>query len=193
MPRETAQEQGRVGARTAQRWLEATTFVELPWNSYKNEAQCEVECLDDSVKVFDLAGYFLHDDRTPVAVEVKNVTTDAHLRDKYHEFLAVAYSSTARRSVKSRVDDKRQFMWVSWHPFGPISRWTQLESVEEIECALKEYEHLLNGHRIDPAILRLVSDRIWVLTFNPKQERLSLDAEELAKVLTALPRKRTTL
>ncbi|MFD6516599.1 hypothetical protein [Rhodococcus sp. NPDC060176] len=193
MPREATQEQGRIGARTAQRWLEATTFVELPWNSYKNEALCEVECLNDSVKVFDLAGYFLKEERTPVSVEVKNVTTDSHLREKYHEFLAVAYSSTARRLSKSRADDKRNFMWVSWHPFGPMNRWAHLESPDEIQTALSSHKELLGDHEVDQQILRTVSERTWVLTFNPKQESLSLDADELAKVLTALPRKKSTL
>ncbi|MBF4999325.1 hypothetical protein IRT45_19440 [Nocardia sp. BSTN01] len=193
MPREASQEKGRVGARTAQRWLEATTFVELPWNSYHHEALCEIECLDDSTKMFDLAGYFLTDERTPISVEVKNVDTDAHLRDKFHEFLAVAYSSTAKRKLKSRPDDKREFMWVSWHPFGPMNRWTKLASVEEIEISLGEYSGLLNGHEVDRELLQVVSERIWVLTFNPKQEMLSLDADDLSKVMAALPRKRTTL
>ncbi|MFQ6398970.1 hypothetical protein ACLMAJ_36730 [Nocardia sp. KC 131] len=193
MPREASQEKGRVGARTAQRWLEATTFIELPWNSYKHEAQCEIECLGDSIKMFDLAGYFLTEERTPVSVEVKNVDSEDHLREKFHEFLAVAYSSTARRKLKKRADDKREFMWVSWHPFGPMSRWAKLSSTEEIELSLTEYPKLLDGQVVDTSILQEVSKRIWVLTFNQRQETLSLDAEELDKVMAALSRKRTTL
>ncbi|WP_280373889.1 hypothetical protein [Nocardia wallacei] len=193
MPREASQEKGRIGARTAQRWLEATTFVELPWNSYHHEALCEIECLDDSTKMFDLAGYFLTEERAPISVEVKNVDTESHLKEKFHEFLAVAYSSTARRLEKSRPDDKREFMWVSWHPFGPMNRWAKLTSAEEIELAVEEYPSLLGGHAIDRSVVQTVSERIWLLTFNPKQETLSLDADELSRVMAALSRKRTTL
>lgn len=194
MAKETTQEQGRRGARTAQRWLEASTFLVLPWNSYAHEPQCEALCLDGTVKGFDLAGYFFKDSR-PVLVEVKHVTSDDHLQDKFHEFLAVAYSSTAKRLEPGpsgkpiRPDDRREFMWVSWHPFNPMSRWAHLESPDEIREALRKNPHLIPDHEISEDLLRLVASRVWVLTFNPKQEKLSLRAGELRKVHQALKRK----
>jgi hypothetical protein len=187
MPRETAQERGREGAKIAQRWLEATTFIELPLNSYKNEPQCTVVCLDGSPKAFDLVGYFYDDDHTPVSVEVKNVTSDDHLREHFQEFLAVAYSSTAR------LDEGRNFMWVSWHPFGPMSRWASLSSMNEIQLALQAHPQLLGGQTVDLNILKLVSERVWVLTFNERQQALSLDVDELGLVQATLKRKKSTL
>ncbi len=187
MPRETSQERGRVGAKIAQRWLEATTFIELPFNSYKNEALCTVTCLDGSIKTFDLTGYFYDDNHTPLCVEVKNVTTDSHLREQFQEFLAVAYSSTAKR------DEGRNFMWVSWHPFGPMTKWASLSSMGEIQDALVAHESLLAGDNIDLDLLKKVSERIWVLTFNDRQVELSLDVDELAQVQAKLGRKRSTL
>lgn len=187
MPRETAQERGREGAKIAQRWLEATTFIELPLNSYKNEPQCTVVCLDNSPKAFDLTGYFYDDDHTPISVEVKNVTSDDHLREHFREFLAVAYSSTAR------LDEGRNFMWVSWHPFGPMSRWAKLTSMGEIQDALTHHPDLLAGQPVDLDVLRRVSERVWVLTFNDRQQELSLDVDELAQVQATLRRKRSTL
>jgi hypothetical protein len=187
MPRETAQERGREGARIAQRWLEATTFLELPLNSYKNENQCTLTCLDGSTKTFDLTGFFLDEDHTPISVEVKNVSTDNHLREQFHEFLATAYSSTAR------LDENRNFMWVSWHPFGPMTGWTQLTTPNEIQSALTTHSSLLNGRPLDLNVVQKVADRLWVLTFNEKQERLSLDVEDLQKAQVALQRRRSTL
>lgn len=187
MPRETAQERGRVGAKVAQRWLEATTFIELPFNSYKNEPLCTVTCLDGSSKAFDLVGYFYDDDHTPVSVEVKNVTSDDHLREHFQEFLAVAYSSTAK------LDEGRNFMWVSWHPFGPMTKWATLSSMGEIQDALTTHVALLGGNPIDLNLLKKVSDRIWVLTFNDRQQELSLDVDELAQVQAKLGRKKSTL
>ncbi|WP_432561482.1 hypothetical protein [Kineococcus sp. SYSU DK003] len=187
MAKETAQERGRRGAKTAQRWLEATTFLELPLNSYKNERQCTVTCLDGTEKTFDLTGYFYDEDHTPVSVEVKNVTGDDHLREQFEEFLTVAYSSTAKH------DEGRNFMWVSWHPFGPMSRWAHLTSMSEIQNAIKNNDSLLNGNSIDLDVLRKVSERTWVLTFNDRQEQLSLDADELAHVQALLKRKKSTL
>lgn len=193
MPREAAQEQGRVGTRTAKRWLEATTFIELPWNAYLNQPQCEVECLNDTIKVFDLAGYFLDGARDPVVVEVKNVSTDSHLGSQYREFLAAAYSSTAKRLQAGRQDDRREFLWVSWHPFGPMNRWSLRESSDEIAEALNEHPKYAAEAAPDSEVLSLVARRVWLLTFNRKQERLSLDPEELAKVHSTLMRKKETL
>ena len=193
MPREAAQEQGRVGAATAKRWLEATTFLEFPWNSYKNGPMCEVQCLDGSPKVFDLAGFFLDKVSTPASVEVKNVTTESHLEKQYHEFLAVAYSSTARRLRDSKEDDLRRFLWVSWHPFGPMTKWNQRESADEIRRALEANPDLLGGEAIEASVLSLVSERVWLLTFNGKQEQICLKPKDLAKAVAVLKRKKGSL
>jgi len=187
MPRETAQERGRRGAKLAQRWLESTTFLELPLNSYKNEAQCMITCLDGSQKAFDLTGYFYNEDHSPVSVEVKNVTTESNLRTQFQEFLAVAYSSTAR------LDENRDFMWVSWHPFGPMSRWNDLTSPNEIQAAIQANSDLLGGAAIDLNVLAKVASKVWVLTYNERQQELAMDAEDLAKTHAALMRKVSTL
>ncbi len=84
-------------------------------------------------------------------------------------------------------------MWVSWHPFGPMSRWAHLTSMSEIQNAIKNNDSLLNGNSIDLDVLRKVSERTWVLTFNDRQEQLSLDADELAHVQALLKRKKSTL
>lgn len=163
-----------------------------------NAPLCEAECLNGKIKGFDLSGYFIKSG-VPVVVEVKNVTTDSNLRDQFWEFLAVAYSSTAKRlepgptGKPKRPDDQREFMWVSWHPFGPLSRWTQLDSPSEIRMALNKYPDLLDGQQPDEDLLRLVAGRIWVLTFNPKQKSLSLKPKELRKAHAVLNRKAPSL
>jgi hypothetical protein len=41
------------------RWLESTTYLELPFNAYEHTAVCTEVRLDGEKKVFDLSGFFL--------------------------------------------------------------------------------------------------------------------------------------
>lgn len=192
VPAEATQEQGRRGVAITKRWLEATTFIELHWNAYEHESMCELEMLDGSIKRFDLAGLFLTGSKSPVVVENKSYTQVGDQPDQYLEFLAHAYSYSAKIKSSSRSDDKREFIWVTTHPFAQ-SNWMKLHEPDHIRSALQKYPALLHGNAIDDELVRVVASRVWVLVFNPKQERLSLDADELSKVHTALKRKASTL
>lgn len=45
------------GVDLAKRWLESTTWVELPFDAYNNGPVCSLRRLDGKVKRYDLFGY----------------------------------------------------------------------------------------------------------------------------------------
>lgn len=191
MAAEETQEKGRRGVATVKRWLEATTFIELPWNAYERTAMCTVPLLKGK-KVFDLAGHFLGNQSRPVVVENKSYSSDGGQYSQYQEFLATAYSATAR-SLRDVGDTEHEFIWVTSHPFK-LPKWSVLETPEEVQSALDAYPACLGeGHAVDPELVRTVASRVWVLVMNSKQESISLTAQELQKVFTVLPRKESTL
>lgn len=190
MPAEATQEQGRVGVARVQRWLEATTYLELPWNVYETPEMCQVQHLGGA-KFFDMAGRFLGDNRREVFVENKNYTSDGGQYAEFQEFLAIAYSSTAKR-LQSGLDRKSEFVWVTSHPFA-LGRWANLATHTEIRKALEDKPSFLGGETIDEDLLRTVESRIWVLVMNHRQVDISLTQEELWQVLPILKRKVSTL
>lgn len=72
---EDIQELGREGAAILKRWLEATTYMELPFDAYNHKIDCTVFTLGGMKKQLDLAGYMLVDKKAPVFVECKRYTT----------------------------------------------------------------------------------------------------------------------
>jgi hypothetical protein len=191
MAAEGTQDVGRVAAALTKRWLESTTYIELPWNAYKHGPMCVVTCLDDSTKTFDLSGFFL-DDQTPLMVESKGVQGAQGQLLEYRKFLAIAYSSTVRE-IDARQESKRHFNWATTHPFGFSKDWAQLETHTTVREAVEEFPDLLPGREPDEDILRTVSQRIWLLVMNRKQERVFLTPEEVGRVHTLLKRKESSL
>jgi hypothetical protein len=189
---EQVQELGRKGVASVQQWLEATTFIELNWNVYEHTLMCVVNCLDGSRKKFDLVGSFIGDRKDPVAVECKKYTSPGAQHKYFKEFLAVAYSSTVNEIEQRGGDLKREFLWVTTHPFQ-LREWTMLATSDKIIEAIGEYPDLLAGKPIDFEIVHKLSERIWLLVMNAKQEEISLSNDELMLVLATLKRKESTL
>jgi hypothetical protein len=188
MPREATQDAGRVAALMTRRWLESTTWLDLPWNAYKHEGMCLVDCLDGSHKGFDLAGFFL-DDKMPVYVENKGVSASGDQYQEYRKFLAIAYSSTVQRIESHKVDPQRTFMWVTSHPFAYSADWLTLADHDSMRKALEEFPELLAGREMDEELLRTVASRIWILVWNQKQKRILLKPDEIVRVQAFLGRK----
>jgi hypothetical protein len=191
MVAEGTQDVGRVAAALTKRWLESTTYIELPWNAYKHGPMCTVQCLDGSTKTFDLSGFFL-DDQTPLMVESKGVQGAQDQYLEYRKFLAIAYSSTVRE-IDARQESKRHFIWATTHPFGFSKDWAQLETHTTVREAVEEFPALLPDREPDEDILRTVAQRIWLLVRNRKQERVFLTPEEVGQVHTLLKRKESSL
>jgi hypothetical protein len=66
---ESVQQKGIDGADLAKRWLESTTWIELPFDAYHNASICTLWRLDAEKKVYDLFGRRAANlDRTALAI-----------------------------------------------------------------------------------------------------------------------------
>lgn len=187
---EGAHKKGEEGALLAKRYLESTTHIRLPFSVYDDPAQTTLTRLDGEVKRYDLAGHFLVDKPHPLVVEVKNYDTVGAQAAAYTEYLANAYSITAHEIAEKHDDPRREFMWVTWHPFSQ-TKWAELTSVEEIAKALTEHSDALGGTALDESLAAIVSSRLWLVVLSKKQDRLLLTRQELYQVYTVLDRKGT--
>lgn len=183
---ESIQQKGVDGAEAAKLYLESTTRITVPWNAYKHPHQCTVQLLDATHKRFDRAGHFLESGNR-VFVEVKNVTTAGNQTQQFDEFLATAYSATARQ-WQELGDPKWEFFWVTWHPFGTLTEWSQLESPERIEAALAKHPEVLNKQDVIPKVVATLAPRVWLLLLHPRQEHLMPTRAELKAILLNLER-----
>lgn len=193
MPREATQEKGRSGVKFTRRWLEATTFVELQWDSYNNEEFCILPLLKGEPKAWDLSGSFLLENRQRVFVENKAEDTAGHQTAQFREFLSNSYSSTAKQWELIKKDPNYEYFWVTTHPFGTTSNWASLVTKKSVIDAVTAEDALPENVSIDEDLAALVATRIWVLVASTKQERLTLERAELDKVLLALERKKDKL
>lgn len=188
---EEIQEIGRRGAATIKRWLEATTYIELPYDAYNNRIDCLVDTFDGR-KQFDLRGHMLVGEKTPVIVEAKKYTTPGGQYNEFMKFLAIAYASTAKELEDYGDTRKSSFFWVTSHPFN-LQNWSKFESAEHMKEALAKNPKYVKGHTIIDELVFEVAGRITVLVFNPKQENLSLTRHELETIRPHLVRKVATL
>ncbi|MFJ7621379.1 hypothetical protein ACIQYZ_21505 [Rhodococcus erythropolis] len=185
---ETVQKDGMDGVDLAQRFLESTTWIELPFNVYDNAPICTLERLDGKRKRYDLMGSIFTDPHTPLYVEVKDYDSNGGKQGgEFWQFLANAYSITAR-DIKNHDDGRREFMWITRHPFN-LKDWSKITDPTRITEALEREPEALAGESIDPDILATVSERIWLLVLHERQERLMLTAKELSLIEAQLNRK----
>lgn len=189
MATEESQEAGRDGVFLTKKWLEATTFIEMPLNAYEHPARCDVELLGGEVKKFDLVGSYLTGDKAPIVVESKAYTTAGAQTAAYKQFLVDAYSATKRRLNSKLKDDRTEFMWVTTHPFGRTDNWRNLETEDYLRTVLGENLGFLDGEDIDEQTVRLVAQRVWLLVRNPKQDQITMDSNEVNQVCTLLKRR----
>ncbi|MBF4638962.1 hypothetical protein [Clavibacter michiganensis] len=193
MPDEETQEQGRDGVIFTRRWLEATTFIELPWNAYENKKLCVLPLLKSGRKKYDLRGRFLHESRHEIYVENKAANVASNQTADFREFLANAYSTTARKWADLDGDPEIEYIFVTSYPFGRLADWGRLHTKEAVIKAVEDEEVLPTGTSLDDSLAALVSERCWLLVVHAKQERITLDQPELEVALRALERKKHTL
>lgn len=184
---EEVQELGRRGVATLKRWLEATTYIELPFDVYNNTPDCTVKH-KRGMKKFDLSGYYLTGRKRPIYVESKRYSSDGRQYDEFKEFLRIAYSSAMTDIEEYGRDRERHFYWITYHPFR-LGKWKYLEKATHLIEALNEDPEHLGGNPVDQDLVRDVAKRVTVLVFNKKQKRLSLTKKELIKVRRVINRK----
>jgi hypothetical protein len=178
---------GEEGLELTKRWLESTTWIELPFDCYSNQTVCTVRRLDGEKKVFDAFGYIFTDPHTPLFVENKAYNNVGNQPKDFWEFLANAYSTTAQ-AIADGHDAGYEFMWVTTHPFEQTA-WPQLTTPDRIKEALEKDPDALGGEEVSLSTLSLVSERLWVLVMHERQGRLMLTPGELSKVEGVLNRK----
>lgn len=185
---EPIQEQGRSGVIRTKRWLESTTWIELPFNAYHNQSLCRLTRLDGETKLYDLFGYIFGTPPVPVYVEAKNYTSAGGKQPaEFQQFLANAYSITAR-DLADDGDGMRQFMWVTTHPFS-MTDWNDQLTPGQIQKSLDKHPNVLAGKHVDVDVLKLVSERVWLLVLHEKQEKFLLTPQELHLIEAQLNRK----
>lgn len=189
---EDIQEIGREGAATLKRWLEATTYMELPFDAYNNKIDCTVFTVGDMKKQLDLVGYMLVDKKAPVYVECKRYTTASGQYKEFIKFLAIAYGQAAKEVQDFGECRPSHYYWVTFHPFN-LENWTKLETYDHMKLALQTHPEYLGGADLDEAMAHAIASRVTVLVFNPKQEALSLTRTELEVIRPILKRKAKTL
>ncbi|HZJ48849.1 MAG TPA: hypothetical protein VFD97_07430 [Acidimicrobiia bacterium] len=187
---ESQHKSGEEGLDFTKRWLESTTWVELGFDAYTNPAVCTLERLDGKKKVWDLFGSIFHSPPTPLYVENKAYNNVGSQPAEYLEFLANAYSHTAK-ALKDGPDPRYEFMWVTTHPFDQTA-WPTLTSPERIKKALDKDPGACGEGGPDLSTLSLVSNRVWLLVLHERQNNLLLTPSELSNVEGLLNRKGKT-
>ena len=186
---ETVQQKGIDGTDLAKRWLESTTWIELPFDAYHNAPICTLTRLDGKKKVYDLFGMIHGNPKTPLYIESKGYdSTGGKQAKEFWEFLANAYSITAK-DLKDGEDARREFWWITRMPFSSTD-WADLTSAERMKTALEEHHsEALAANEIDVDTLATAAARVEVFVVNRRQEDFMLTAQELALVEGALNRK----
>lgn len=187
MAAEEVQEIGRKGVAILKRWLEATTYMELPYDAYNHRIDCTMQTLSGT-KALDLAGRMLTGNKEPVFVESKRYKTSGGQYQEYKKFLCIAYSATVKEIEDFGDTRSPLFYWVTFHPFN-LENWSKLETFEFMKAALEEHPEYLGGRDVDLQLVFDVSSRVTVLVFNEKQEALSLTRDELETIRRYLNRK----
>ncbi|WP_417233631.1 hypothetical protein [Arthrobacter sp.] len=185
---EPVQQKGIDGVALAKRGLESTTWIELPFNAYRNDHICRAPLLTGSTKLFDLFGYIFGDANVPLYVEAKNYDGNPSKLDAYYvEFLAHAYSSTAL-AQKSSIIDRAEFMFVTTHPFG-LGKWVDNLRPSRIREALIAHPEVLGEAAVEDNLLQQTSERVHLLILNERQTRFMLTPAELMQIEQVLGRK----
>ncbi|PPG39451.1 hypothetical protein [Pseudoclavibacter sp. RFBA6] len=188
---EDVQELGRRGVADLKRWLEATTYMELPFDAYNHSIDCTVQTMA-TPKQFDLAGYMLEKTKSPVIVEAKNYSSAGRQYEEFRKFQAIAYSHAVHEIETFKKSRKPIFLWVTFHPFA-VTKWNSLESVSHLKDSLASYPDFLAERPIDDEIAASVAKRISILVFNKRQKKWSLTRTELELIRHKLDRKGRTL
>lgn len=195
MPDEQVHELGREGVGQVKAWLEATTWIDLPFNAYEDGARCKVATFSGPKK-FDLRGHFRGDktQRREVTVECKRYSTPGAQQAEFDKFLAIAYSATLKKSRDLQAPWEEDFIWVTFHPFGQRKWISQADHKRFVDVLNKpDMAAYLGGEPIDDDLVRKVADRIWLLVLSEKQLNLALTTDELLKVVRVLNREENEL
>lgn len=190
MSAEETQELGREGAFLFKRWLESTTYFDLPWIVYHKNGMCEVRYKDGpkGIKRFDIAGSQLRNPPVPVWVEGKRYTSDSGLKAMFLEMVATAYAAYRYKKVNGSTDGGDQFIYATTHPFA-VTSWTDLVTTATVQEAFEAHPEIVGTDPFNVDDAQIVRDRLWIIVWSERQDELSLTGDEVQSIWTLLKRK----
>jgi hypothetical protein len=169
---EETQEAGRIGARRAKIWLEATTRAKAPWVNPVGAAKLKFPWANSGTFSYDLGGVFRGDelDGLEFFAESKFYTKAHDQAALYREYLAKCYR--AFRLMPQRCDT---FLWITWSPFM-VKRWDEIRTPEFVyECVdtfrTKAHDPQ-DGPNVDKDLCEEISKRAWLIFLSAEQEKL---------------------
>lgn len=184
MGKETAQRIGWEGLNEVKEWLEATTRYSINYTVWDSEAMCTRVCPDGTKKALDLEGMTVGargEPARPLSVECKKYSGVGSQPQAYREFLAVAYANTVYSIDHLGSDARREFLWVTYHPFSQ-TKWSKLLKISHLRECVEEHSELLAGAPIDEDLLAAVARRIGVLVVGKRQVKLRMTKDEMSLV-----------
>ncbi|MEU0717773.1 hypothetical protein ABZ498_11390 [Streptomyces lavendulocolor] len=176
---------GEEGARRARYWLDSTTRANARWVNPHPVAvpKLTFQWADGSNFSYDLGGHLLGGEfeGQEFLVESKFYDSIGHQGAMYVEYLAKCY-----RAFDTRPDRCDNFMWITWHP-SSLKKWARLCTEPEVRAAVIKHRQKALGvntpqqaaEAIDDEICKAVTDRLWLILLNRRQEELVISKKHL--------------
>ncbi|WP_406084991.1 hypothetical protein [Streptomyces virginiae] len=191
MPGEELHEVGADGARRAKEWLEATTRVKASWTNldpkWSRRMTFKWPAGKQTQFSLDLGGLLCGGDldNDIFMAECKKYTSPGDQGTHYLSYLAKCYVILSEQPTAVE-----HFMWITWCPFN-VSDWNKLLTEEWVRRAVEKHGADIFGDEFDPRdvdshidadIVRLVSERLWMIVLSEKQESLVITREHRALI-----------
>jgi hypothetical protein len=186
MTGEETQEAGRVGARRAKLWLEATTRARAPWVNPIGAKKLTFPWANGGTFSFDIGGQLRGEDLDgqEFLAESKYYKKAYDQGALYRQYLAKCYRAFSLMPTRCDI-----FMWITWSPFM-VTRWDEIRDPEFVqECAQAHGERILgppmsgNSLAIEPDLCEEVAKRLWLIFLSTEQEMLvpTMSAREVVE------------
>ncbi|WP_189236902.1 hypothetical protein [Planomonospora parontospora] len=175
MTGEETQEAGRIGARRAKKWLEATTRANAPWVNPVGAAKLKFPWANASTFSFDLGGLFRGEELEGLEflAESKYYHRAYDQNALYREYLAKCYRAFSILPQRCDV-----FLWITWSPFM-VTRWDEIRTPEFVRECVRTHQEKVFGVTtsdgepdIDEETCKEVSKRTWLVFLSTEQEQL---------------------
>lgn len=177
----------------AKEWLESTTRFDVPWVGWDDPSNqfVQVPQIDGSPKRLDIAGWHYDDKMNGQAEffgEVKNYKSEGKLVSQYESFLVTCYS--AMHTWRGINDERpREFLFITWHPFGPVSNYTKLTTVDWIKRSVDANPLRVPPDKWDGNLAAALAARLWLLIPSRQLPKMQMSRDHLGVVKNHVTRK----
>jgi hypothetical protein len=168
-PSELTHKTGEAGVRRAQAWLLSTARVQAHSTVYDKPLKNDLQMArpDGSSGFFDISGYFASGPFRghPFVAEVKYYSSQGNQSALYREFLADCYIAALTNH------SNHHFMWITWHPFGPLAHWATLSAEKTILDTMIAYDSANLTKFADAIRCANLAERLWIIVLSDRQAR----------------------